>query len=212
MRMRKLPWAEAFLQEQDVVVKTPAAIAGTWKSLLGCEVLHVEIGSGKGDYWVNMAQLYPDCGWIGVEKNNSVAALAVRKYTKLEKPCEHMRFINDDAEQIQEWFAPQEVDVIHLNFSDPWPKKRAHKKRLSNHKFIAQYARILQDEGEIQMKTDNSSLFEYSIMEFQKEGWILHDISVDFRRVEHDEDVITEYERRFMERNQPIYRAVWKKK
>lgn len=211
MRMRKLPWAEEFLEEQEVVIKTPCELAGTWKSVLGCDVLHVEIGSGKGDYWVNMAQLYPEQGWIGVEKNNSVAALAVRKYTKLEEASSHMRFINDDAEQIQEWFAPGEVDVIHLNFSDPWPKKRAHKKRLSNHKFIAQYARILQDEGEIQMKTDNSSLFEYSIMEFQKEGWVLHDFSVDFRCVEHAEDVITEYEHRFMERGQPIYRAVWKK-
>ena len=98
-----------------------------------------------------------------------------------------------------------------MNFSDPWPKKRAHKKRLSNHKFIAQYAKILADDGEIQMKTDNSSLFEYSIIEFQNAGWFLHDFSVDFRRVAHDEDIITEYEHRFMEKGQPIYRPIWKK-
>ena len=211
MRMRKLPWAEDFLKEQDVVIKEPAALQGKWKETLKRDVLHLEIGCGKGDYWTKMALQYPEYGWIGVEKNNNVAALAVRKYTKQEKEKAHMRFINDDAEQLASWFAEGEIQVIHLNFSDPWPKKRAHKKRLSNQKFIAQYAKILADDGEIQMKTDNSSLFEYSIIEFQNAGWFLHDFSVDFRRVAHDEDVITDYEHRFMEKGQPIYRAIWKK-
>ena len=211
MRMRKLPWAEEFLEEQAVVVKEPSALQGKWKETLNRECLHLEIGCGKGDYWTKMALQYPEFGWIGVEKNNSVAALAVRKFTKIEADTSHMLFINNDAEDIENWFGTGEIDVIHLNFSDPWPKKRTHKKRLSNVKFIEQYAKILSDDGEIQMKTDNTSLFEYSIIEFQNAGWFLHDFSVDFRRNEHDEDVITEYEHRFMERNQPIYRAVWKK-
>lgn len=211
MRMRKLPWAEDFLKEQEVVIKEPSTYAGKWKQLLNKDVLHVEIGTGKGDYWILMSQKQPENGWIGIEKNNNVAALAVRKYTKLEAPMDNVAFINDDAENIQNWFEKGEVDVIHLNFSDPWPKKRAHKKRLSNEKFIRQYADILNEDGEIQMKTDNSSLFEYSIIEFQKCGWFLHDFSVDFRRTEHDEDAISEYERKFMEKGQPIYRAVWKK-
>lgn len=211
MRMRKLPWAEDFLKEQEVVIKEPSTYAGKWKQLLNKEVLHVEIGTGKGDYWILMSQKQPENGWIGIEKNNNVAALAVRKYTKLEEAMKNVAFINDDAENISDWFEKGEVDVIHLNFSDPWPKKRAHKKRLSNEKFIRQYADILNDDGEIQMKTDNSSLFEYSVIEFQKCGWFLHDFSVDFRRNEHDEDAISEYERKFMEKGQPIYRAVWKK-
>lgn len=211
MRMRKLPWAEDFLKEQEVVIKEPSTYAGKWKQLLNKEVLHVEIGTGKGDYWILMSQKQPENGWIGIEKNNNVAALAVRKYTKLEEAMSNVAFINDDAENISDWFVKGEVDVIHLNFSDPWPKKRAHKKRLSNEKFIRQYADILNDDGEIQMKTDNSSLFEYSVIEFQKCGWFLHDFSVDFRRNEHDEDAISEYERKFMEKGQPIYRAVWKK-
>lgn len=211
MRMRKLPWAEDFLKEQEVVIKEPSTYAGNWKSLLQKEHLHVEIGTGKGDYLLQMCQNYPDAGWIGVEKNNNVAALAVRKYTKMEEPIENMAFINGDAEEISTWFKPGEVDVIHLNFSDPWPKKRAHKKRLSNEKFIRQYGDILSEQGEIQMKTDNSSLFEYSVIEFQKCGWFLHEFSVDFRRNEHEEDAITEYEHKFMEKGQPIYRAVWRK-
>ncbi len=85
MRMRKLPWAEDFLKEQDVVIKEPAALQGKWKETLKRDVLHLEIGCGKGDYWTKMALQYPEYGWIGVEKNNNVAALAVRKYTKQEK-------------------------------------------------------------------------------------------------------------------------------
>lgn len=211
MRMRKLPWAEDFLKEQSVVVEDPTTYKGKWKSLLACDELHVEIGTGKGDYWTKMAQLYPEYGWIGIEKNTNVAALAVRKFSNMDGKKEHMRYINKDAKDLQTWFAEHEVDVIHLNFSDPWPKKRAHKKRLSNVSFIEQYATILKEDGELQMKTDNSSLFEYSVLEFQKANWYLHEFSVDYRRVEHEEDVITEYEHRFMEKGQPIYRAVWKK-
>lgn len=211
MRMRNLPWAEDFIKEQEVVIKDPASLAGRWKQVLGKEELHVEIGSGKGDYWVGMAQLYPDAAWVGVEKNRNVAALAVRKYTKLENTPENMLFISEDAQDIHTWFEHGEIDVIHLNFSDPWPKKRTHKKRLSNHTFIKQYANILTEAGELQMKTDNVALFEYSIMQFQNEGWFLHEFSVDYRRLPHEEDVISEYEHRFMEKQQPIYRAIWKK-
>lgn len=212
MRMRKLPWAEDYLKEQDVVKKNPADYQGKWKDLLKRDRLHVEIGTGKGDYWTQMSQMYQDKAWVGIEKNVNVAALAVRKFANNEELTkEHMAYICDDAEKIDTWFAKGEVDVIHLNFSDPWPKKRAHKKRLSNHKFIQQYSKILSDDGEIRMKTDNVALFEYSVLEFQNEGWFLHEFSVDFRREPHEEDVITEYERRFMNLGQPIYRAVWKK-
>ena len=80
MRMRNLPWAEDCLNEQEVVVKEPAQYKGTWKEMLDCTCLHVEIGTGKGDYWTKMSQRYPDFGWIGVEKNSSVAALTVRNF------------------------------------------------------------------------------------------------------------------------------------
>ncbi|MDE6195618.1 MAG: tRNA (guanosine(46)-N7)-methyltransferase TrmB [Erysipelotrichaceae bacterium] len=211
MRMRNLPWAEPFLAEQKAVIKDPAAYKGKWKKTLERSCLHVEIGTGKGDYWIQMGQQYADLGWIGIERNKNVAALAMKKFMQQCPDANHMLFINQDAQSLSSWFDEAEIDVIHLNFSDPWPKKRAHKKRLSNKKFIQQYAYVLHPEGEIQMKTDNAALFEYSLLEFQKEGWILHDISVDFRREEHPEDAISEYETRFMNLGQPIYRAVWKK-
>ncbi|NBL00053.1 MAG: tRNA (guanosine(46)-N7)-methyltransferase TrmB, partial [Erysipelotrichia bacterium] len=167
------------------------------------------IGTGKGDYWIGMSDLYPDTLWVGIEKNESVAALAVRKSGE---ESENRCFIYGDAQAIDEWFAPHEVDVIHLNFSDPWPKNRTKKRRLSHPSFLKKYDTILKADGEIIMKTDNASLFEYSVLEFQENGYYLADFSVDFRRVEHDEDVISEYERKFMELGNPIYRAIWKRK
>lgn len=211
MRMRKLPWAEDYIKEAAIVNKAPQEHRGRWKEILNTDSLHVEIGSGKGDYWISMSQKNPEEGWIGIEKDPNVAAIAIRKYDQLALQPEKAAFIQADAENIEEWFAEDEIDVLHLNFSDPWPKKRAHKKRLSHASFIERYQRILNERGEIQMKTDNSSLFEFSVLQFQEAGWYLHDISVDYRRDPHEEDTVTEYEQRFLSLNQPIYRAVWKK-
>lgn len=210
MRMRKLPWAQEYLETADVVVKQPEKLKGHWSDVVSGEKLHLEIGCGKGDYWNLMAQKYPQDGWIAVEKNVSVAGIAVRKFDTMENKLSHMRFIWGDAAVLTDWFAEDEIDVIHLNFSDPWPKKRAHKKRLSSPLFLTQYQTILKKDGCVQMKTDNSSLFEFSILQFQEAGWTLVDFSVDYRRMPHDEDVITEYENRFLSLGQPIYRAVWK--
>lgn len=194
---------------QDVIVRNCETMAGKWHELLQKEELHVEIGSGKGDYWIKMSDLYPDAGWIGIEKNVNVAAIALKKV----EDSEHLnrRFIVDDAQAIDTWFAENEIDVIHLNFSDPWPKKRASKHRLSHTSFLKRYEKILKKEGKLIMKTDNAKLFEFSVLEFQNNGWVMDEFSVDYRRDEHPEDVITEYETRFMNLNQPIYRAVWHK-
>lgn len=194
---------------QDVIVRSCETMPGKWRELLKKEELHVEIGAGKGDYWIKMSDLYPDAGWIGIEKNVNVAAIALKKV----EDSEHLnrRFIVDDAMAIDTWFAENEIDVIHLNFSDPWPKKRASKHRLSHTSFLKRYEKILKKEGKLIMKTDNAKLFEFSVLEFQNNGWIMDEFSVDYRRDEHPEDVITEYETRFMNLNQPIYRAVWHK-
>ncbi|OCN03715.1 tRNA (guanosine(46)-N7)-methyltransferase TrmB [Erysipelotrichaceae bacterium MTC7] len=207
MRMRRLKWAADFIANSEVNVHEPETYKGTWRKLLNKEHIHVEIGTGKGDYWIGMSKLYPELGWIGIEKQESVAALALRKKETFD---EHARFIYGDAANIDAWFAPKEIDVIHLNFSDPWPKNRNKKRRLSNERFLDKYHQILSDDGQIIMKTDNRKLFEYSIIEFQNFGFVLEEIFLDFRSEEHDEDVISEYERKFMEEG-PIYRAVWKK-
>lgn len=210
MRMRKLPWAQEYIEHTPCVVHDVTSMRGQWKAYLGCERLHAEIGCGKGDYVLQMSLKNQEEGWIGIEKDVNVAAIASRKYDQSEDKSDRVRFICGDAQAIQEWFAPGEIDVLHLNFSDPWPKKRAHTKRLSHASFVSRYREVLHEQGEIQMKTDNADLFEFSLLQFQEGGWFLHEISVDYRRHEHDEDAISEYEQRFLSLHQPIYRAVWK--
>ncbi len=208
MRVRKLKWAEEFLESANCVVQQPELFKNKWNAHTKQECIHLEIGSGKGDYWIKMSALYPNIAWIGMEKNESVAAYAVKKN---EKELENRFFIQNDAKHLLEYFG-KEIDVIHLNFSDPWPKKRTTKRRLSHENFTSIYKQILKADGEIQMKTDNASLFEYSLVNFLKEGFYLEDVSVDFRRDIHDEDAISEYEQKFMNKGNPIYRGVFKMK
>ena len=169
MRMRKVKWATDYLPTANCLVKEPSKQAGNWKKLMGTDTLHIEIGCGKGNYSLDMAKMYKDTGFIAIEKNESAAGIAAKKYDE-DTEDKHLKLIQDDASSIGEWFGPREVDGIHLNFSDPWPKKRYAKRRLSSASFLDQYKRILSRNGEIQMKTDNSALFEYSLIEFQNGG------------------------------------------
>lgn len=208
--MRKVKWAVDYLKDANCLVEEPNALKGIWKDRFGQKKIHVEIGCGKGNYSLNMAKLYPEEAFIAIEKNESAAGIAAKKFDDAGQ-YENLALIQNDAASISEWFAPGEIDVIHLNFSDPWPKKRYAKRRLSSSQFLDQYAQILNDDGQIQMKTDNSSLFEYSLLEFQNAEYRMIEISVDYRRETHDEDVMTEYEEKFVSLGQPIYRCVWTK-
>lgn len=208
MRVRNLPWAKDYLPLQKAYVAEPAMYKGNWRKVLGCEEIHLEIGSGKGDYWNLMSKMYPEMGWIGIERNVSVAALALKKVEGEE--VSNRRFICQDAKDLREWFDQNELDVIHLNFSDPWPKKRNMKRRLSHHSFLEVYRELLKEDGKIIMKTDNTQLFEFSLIEFQNNGYILEEVYLDFRKEEHPEDAISEYEAKFMSQEHPIYRGVWR--
>jgi len=210
MRMRKKKWALPYLDEQSsVVIKDPTINKGKWKNELNKKILHLEIGTGKGDYITQMRYKDENIGWIGMEKDPNVACLAVKKI--VDNEIDNILYINNDAENILEYFDQKEINSIHLNFSDPWPKKGHSKRRLSSTNFLNKYYDILEDDGCIIMKTDNSKLFEFSLVEFLKHKFILEEVWVDFRRDEHEEDAITEYERKFMDLGQPIYRAIFKK-
>lgn len=207
MRMRKKKWADPWLEEhQDYVLSDPRELAGRWREVLACELLHVEIGTGKGDYINNMSRMYPEEGWVGIEKDRSAIAVAARKAVEDESDDLHnKRLIANQAEDMAEWFSAGEIDVIHLNFSDPWPKKHYHKRRLSSARFLQMYRTLLSEDGFIRMKTDNKDLFEASLLYFLENDFTLTEFSVDYRRREHPEDAVTEYERRFLELGQPIY-------
>lgn len=208
MRMRKKKWADPYLQEHsDFIFDHPEDYKGKWKELLHTSDLHVEIGMGKGGYLNQMASMYPESGWIGIEKDRSVAAVAARKVLEDENVnLENKRMIAGNAEHLLEWFEPGEVDTIHLNFSDPWPKKHYHKRRLSSDTFLDIYKIILSENGKIVMKTDNSLLFEDSVLYFLKNGFTFTEFYVDYRKNEHLEDAITEYESKFIEEGKTIYK------
>jgi tRNA (guanine-N7-)-methyltransferase len=208
--MRRKKWAQPFLDAHpDYALVDPKDKKGTWHELLHCSLLHVEIGTGKGDYLNGMSCMYPEEGWVGIEKEHNVAAVGCRKAIEDEThDCSNRRMIIGGAEEMMEWFAPHEISVIHLNFSDPWPKKYTHKRRLSSEKFLEMYRILLSEGGCVRMKTDNKDLFEDSVLYFLQDGWQLKEFSVDFRRNPHPEDAITEYEHRFMELGQPIYQLM----
>jgi tRNA (guanine-N7-)-methyltransferase len=215
MRIRKKKWVEPFLEEEhQAYIKQPSNYKGTWKEAFNKSRMHVEIGAGKGDYWLTMASMYPDCLWLAVEKEKTVGAVAIRKSYQVE--LDNVKMILEDAKHVDQWFAPGEIDVLHLNFSDPWPKKGHKNRRLSSDSFIPIYEKLLASDGEIRMKTDNEQLFEFSLLMFAQHKFTLVDVSVNFRnplkkQTQQDQDAISEYEQRFIDLNQPIYRAVWRK-
>ena len=128
MRMRRIPWAADYLKTSGSRIMDPASRKGSWKKENPAR-LHLEIGAGKGGYSAGMAALYPKEQFVAVEKNESAAGLAAKKFD--EAALDNLSLIYGDGADLSLWFDPQEVDVIHLNFSDPWPKKRNAKRRLS---------------------------------------------------------------------------------
>jgi len=206
MRMRKKKWAQPYLDAHpEYALQNAEEYKGKWKQVLGCTVLHVEIGIGKGDYLNSMAAMYPDEGWVGIEKEHNVAAIACRKALELET-MHRQRMIVADGIDLEQWFAPGEIDVIHLNFSDPWPKKYTHKRRLSSERFLNLYRSLLAGGGRILMKTDNQGLFTDSVDCFRSHGFTITEYSENWRGQPHPEDAVTEYESRFIALGQPIYR------
>jgi len=206
--MRRKPYREQMLKARsDVLIEEPYKYKGQWKSSLQCKILHIEIGSGKGDYWQKMATMYPDIGWVAIEKNLNIAAIALKK-TPVE-PLSNARFIAKDGKDIKEWFTDGEIDAIHLNFVDPWPKKAHEKRRLTHLSFLAVYKELLSKNGQIIMKSDNYDLMAYSRRNFKEYGYLLTESSDDFRNKNHPKDAISEYEAKFIELGQCIYRSVW---
>jgi len=210
MRMRKKKWAEPYINSHpEKAILNHDQYKGSWQKLFNKDEIHLEIGTGKGEYISSMSKLYPNTAWIGIEKETNVCAVCLKKV--VEQDLNNVKIMNADANLINDYFASKEIDVIHLNFSDPWPKNSHSKRRLSSKVFLDRYYDILKDDGHIIMKTDNKQLFEFSIIEISNHKFKIEDFWVDFRREEHLEDTITEYEQKFMDLKQPIYRVIFKK-
>ncbi len=205
MRMKHKSWSEPYLLEHSEIVKDIKSQKDA-KTILKDKVA-LEIGTGRGDFILGMAKKYPSIQWIGIEMN--VDALAVCAKKIVESGLTNVILIRQNFILISEFFLSQSIDNIYLNFSDPWPKKRHHKRRLTSSMFLSEYRRILKEEGLLIQKTDNEILFDCSLIEFENNKWQI--VYCDRNYVFDEEtDVMTEYERKFRDLGQPIYRLIAK--
>ena len=212
MRLRKIPGADEKIEASASVVHNPEVFIDRWASEIfrNDRPVEVEIGCGKGMFLMEMARLHPEVNYIGIEKFSSVLVRAVEK-ADLE-PLPNLRFLRFDAAEILNIFSPGEVSRIYLNFSDPWPKARHAKKRLTHREFLRKYQTILAPGGLLVQKTDNEGLFDFSLEELWAEGWeILQETRDLHRSPEAAGNVMTEFERKFTTLGKPVFKLVAKR-
>ena len=194
MRLRNVPGAREVMIENEYVFTEPEGMKGTWSQVFGNDnPIRIEIGMGKGTFITTLAANNPDINYVGIEKYSSVLLRAVEKQDELQLP--NLRFIRMDAEAICEVFGAGEVDRIYLNFSDPWPKDRHAKRRLTSRQFMARYDIILKPDGQVEFKTDNKDLFDFSLEEIKEADWELPVVTFDLHNdsVLNEGNVMTEY-------------------
>lgn len=208
MRMRKKKNGAKRIEAcAGIHIQNPAEMKGNWKSLSGKREIYAEIGCGKGRFILETAKKNPDKFFIGFEKIADVIVLAMEKV--LSDGLDNVVFVCDDAERITEIFEESELDGMYLNFSDPWPKKRHAKRRLTYISFLEKYKTIIKEGGKIFFKTDNRALFDFSLEQFELARIPLSDVTFDLHNSEYEKDNIhTEYEDNFSAKGFSINRLV----
>ncbi|AXI08858.1 tRNA (guanosine(46)-N7)-methyltransferase TrmB [Oceanobacillus sp. 143] len=207
MRQRHKPWADEFLQENNhLVVPRATDHRQNWQKVFGNDKpIHLEVGTGKGQFLIGMAKQYPEVNFIGIEISKSVIVSAAEKV--LASGLDNILLLNEDASDLREMFGENEIATLYLNFSDPWPKNRHEKRRLTYQSFLEQYEEILEQDGELIFKTDNRGLFEYSLVSFTDYGMKLQEVNLDLHAINDETNVMTEYEEKFSSKGQVIYRC-----
>ena len=209
MRLRNVKNKDEILNNTTYLEVNPKDNINKWKEVFNNDnPIHIEIGMGKGDFIIENALTYPNINFIGIEKYSSVLARAIEKLN--DKDIPNLRLIRMDANFIEEVFN-NEVDVIYLNFSDPWPKKRTAKRRLTSDNFLEKYKSIFKKDNIIIMKTDNMNLFEYSLESLSRNGYVLEKVSLDLHNSDIENNIETEYERKFVLKGNNIYYVYAKK-
>lgn len=201
MRLRKVANAQELLLKSKNYIPNPEEYKGTWEKVFdNSHEIHLEIGTGKGDFIIAKALAHPEINFIGMEKESSVLVRAVEKLG--DKNIDNLRFLCYDAEKIREVFE-REITTLYLNFSDPWPKNRHAKRRLTSPIFLSSYDSIFKGKKHIIQKTDNILLFAYSLEMLSKHGYTLEKVSLDLEN-SGIENYQTEYEKRFIEQGYKI--------
>ncbi|MGE8206278.1 tRNA (guanosine(46)-N7)-methyltransferase TrmB [Heyndrickxia sp. NPDC080065] len=207
MRLRHKPWAkEKLMQYPQYVIQNPEDYKGEWTKAFSNEnPIHIEVGTGKGKFIVGMAKANPNVNYIGIEMQDSVIISALDQLIEAELP--NLKLLNIDGSNLRNIFAKDDIERVYLNFSDPWPKNRHEKRRLTYKTFLKLYEDMMEDGGEIHFKTDNQGLFEYSLRSFSEYGLLLKFVSLDLHNSEFEGNIMTEYEEKFSSRGQRIYRC-----
>jgi len=207
MRLRHKPWAKDKLDAYpQFVIRNPEEWKGKWDQAFNQKgPIHIEIGTGKGRFITEMAKANPAINYIGVELQESVIVSALDRLIEADVP--NLKLMNMDASKLMDYFEKGEINRVYLNFSDPWPKTRHEKRRLTFNTFLKSYESVLVDKGEIHFKTDNQGLFEYSLRSFSEYGMLLKYISLDLHNSNFEGNIMTEYEEKFSERGNRIYRC-----
>ena len=209
MRLRNIPGADEAIADSPHCIQEPMAEKGRWHLIFGNEnPIHIEIGMGKGQFIMKLAKEHPDINYIGIERYSSVLLRALQKM-EIE-PLPNIRFLCMDASIITEVFDEEEVAKIYLNFSDPWPKERHAKRRLTSRQFFERYDKILARNGVVEFKTDNDDLFAFSMEEVAVAGWTLdaHTFDLHHDPVLNEGNVMTEYEEKFSSLGHPIHKLI----
>lgn len=196
MRLKHVKQADEIIKQGTFYIDSPKNYKGKWsKYFQNNNKIYIEIGTGKGDFLIENASKYPNINFIGIEKYDSVLVRAIQKSNELE--LNNLAFIRLDARLIDEIFN-HEIDLIYLNFSDPWPKERHAKRRLTSPIFLEKYDNIFKNIPHIIMKTDNNPLFEYSIETLSNYGYQITSLTRDLYKEDTSNNIPTEYEKKFV--------------
>ncbi|MCC8025036.1 MAG: tRNA (guanosine(46)-N7)-methyltransferase TrmB [Clostridium sp.] len=212
MRLRHIKGAEDTIANSPFVIREPETKRGNWAGVFGnANPLEIEVGMGKGRFIMELAALNPDINYIGIERYSSVLLRGLQKRAGLD--LSNIYFMCVDAREMADIFAQGEVERIYLNFSDPWPKDRHAKRRLTSEAFMAIYDKILSPEGTVEFKTDNRELFEYSLESIPSAGWEISEHTFDLHNSPMVQgNVMTEYEMKFAAEGKPICKLIAKRR
>lgn len=214
MRLRNIPGAKDAIESSPYVIHEPEQNKGRWNEIFkNNHPIHIEVGMGKGRFLMDLASQNPDINYIGFEMYDSVLLRALQK---MEERAENgntlpnVFFVRMDARELPLIFDAEEVDKIYLNFSDPWPKERHAKRRLTSRQFLERYDAILKSDGVIEFKTDNRPLFDFSLEEVNESKWHLVEWTYDLHHNEKMNvgNIMTEYEEKFSSEGNPICKLI----
>lgn len=212
MRLRNVPGSREAIAESGLSINEPRQLKGKWNDEFGNDnPIRIEIGMGKGKFITQLAIENPNINYVGIEKYSSVLIRAIEKCEELDVP--NLRLIRMEAEYICDVFEREEIDRIYLNFSDPWPKDRHAKRRLTSKQFFERYDSILKEDGIVEFKTDNDLLFEFSLDQVKEAGWTLVAQTWDLHNDKEQMigNVMTEYESKFSAMGNPIHKLIAKR-